>query len=76
MSKPTEKEVKKACRVIVNNAEVKALNYAVNYAKVAAGMTGRGLQVQILYVLNNITHWRGLEAKEVRKTLKMFINDI
>ena len=33
-------------------------------------MEGEELRVQLLYVLTNMSHWRGEAAKEVRKTLK------
>lgn len=48
-----------------------SLNYAVNYCKAAKFMTGEELRVQILYILNNITHWRHPQAKEVRAVLRM-----
>ncbi len=33
---------------------------------------GEALRVQCLYVLNNMSHWRGEIAKAVRQTLKTF----
>jgi len=60
-----------ACRNIIANADQKALNYAVNYAK--HGLEIENLvdaKVQALYILNNMTHWRGDLAKETRETLK------
>ena len=47
-----------------------SLNYAVNYCKAALEMTGHELDVQCLYILNNITSWRHPQAKEVRATLR------
>lgn len=70
--KPTENEVYDALKVIVKNSHLKALNYAVNYAKAGIGMTGHELHVQCLYVLTNISYWRGAEAKHTRKLLKDF----
>jgi hypothetical protein len=65
--------VKEALQAIVDNKDSKALNYAVNYASYGLSITDeRELRVQVLYVLNNITAWRGETAKEVRKTLKQF----
>lgn len=46
------------------------LNYAVNYCRAAKGMSGHELDVQILYILNNITSWRHPQAKEVRLVLR------
>ena len=33
-------------------------------------MVGEEMQVQLLYVLSNLSHWRGDKAKEVRTFLK------
>jgi len=70
--KPSENEVRKCLRHVVNNSHEKSLNYAVNYARAGLGMIGNSLRVQCLYVLNNMVYWRGDLAKEVRKTLKDF----
>jgi len=58
------------CRAIVRNADKPALNYAVNYAKAGIGMRGEEARVQALYILGNITTWRGDDAKQVRASLK------
>lgn len=67
---------------IIANKDAKALNYCVNYAehglhtldRVGVGTVtelDRGaIYTQILYVLNNMTHWRGDIAKQVRASLK------
>lgn len=68
----TEQEVKEALRCIMDNRTVKALNYAVNYAKEGLLQTGETLRVQCLYVLENMKAWRGEDAKRVRETLKTF----
>lgn len=73
VEKPTEKEVRAALKCIVDNRDAKALNYAVNYANAGMYMSGHELHVQVLYVLNNMTHWRGEDAKRVRQTLKTFV---
>ncbi|MEM2125022.1 MAG: hypothetical protein QXQ53_01330 [Candidatus Methanosuratincola sp.] len=65
--------VHEALQAIVNNRHEKAVNWAVNYA--LYGLTlpeGEELRVQCLYVLNNISRWRGELAKEVRATLKKY----
>ena len=49
----------------------KSLNYAVGYCQAARSMFGHELAVQCLYILNNITHWRHPQAKEVRVQLKL-----
>ena len=65
-----------ACQNIVDNADQKSLNYAVNYAKAGLLMTnGHEARVQILYILNNMTHWRGDLAKETRATFKRLVKE-
>jgi hypothetical protein len=72
MTKPTDQEVHSALRTIIRNGESKALNYCVNYAKAGLYMYEEVLRIQCLYVLNNMTHWIGEEAKEVRALLKAY----
>ena len=64
--------VHEALQTIVENRELKSLNYAVDYARAGLRMREGTIQLetQLLYVLSNITHWRGPLAKEVRETLK------
>ena len=51
--------------------QVNQVNYAVNYAKAGKRMVlSHEIKVQALYILNNITNWRGPNAKEVRAALK------
>jgi hypothetical protein len=60
-----------ACRSIVAHQGVRSLNYAIAYAK--HGLLVRNAheqKVQALYILNNMTHWRGDIAKRVREALK------
>ena len=70
--KATETEVKGAIETILKDraSYAKSLNYAVNYCRAALSMTGEELRVQCLYILNNISHWRHPDAKEVRRVLK------
>lgn len=71
--KVSEGEVHNVLRSIVNNAHEKSLNYAVNYARYGLEIGDpHELRVQCLYVLNNMTRWRGEEAKRVRATLKEY----
>lgn len=74
MTKSTEQEVKAAINTILSDKKAYAtsLNYAVNYCKAALAMSGYNLSVQIPYILNNISHWRHPEAKNVRMVLKNF----
>jgi hypothetical protein len=59
-----------ACYAIVTNRQEKALNYAVNYAREGMHMTGADARVQALYILNNMSRWRGPTAKLVRESLR------
>jgi hypothetical protein len=68
----SEGEVYNAFRAIINSSYEKSLNWAVDYARAGLNMKDEELKVQCLYVLNNITHWRGTVAKESRDLLKKF----
>ena len=59
-----------ACHAIVANRHEKALNYAIHYAYAGMRMTGADARVQALYILNNMSRWRGPTAKLVRESLK------
>lgn len=60
-----------ACRSIVAHQGVRSLNYAINYAKHGLLVSDPyEKKVQALYILNNMTHWRGDIAKRVRDSLK------
>lgn len=60
------------CESILRNRESKSLNYAVEYARAGMSMTQpKVIQVQSLYILNNITRWRGKDAEEARRVLKL-----
>ena len=71
---------KEAMKMIVDNQETPALNYAVNYARAGLSMDedSEDFRVQCLYVVNNISNWRSTKAfpipkeqiKEARKALK------
>lgn len=64
-------EFHSACQSILHESKSPALNYAVGYARAGLSMTDpREVQVQCLYILNNITHWRGTTAKRSRETFK------
>lgn len=62
---------RECCEAIVQNREQKSLNWAVNYAREGLTMTDPNeIKVQALYILNNMTQWRGDTAKAVRTSLK------
>ena len=65
---------KHACQNVVDNADQKSLNYCVNYAKHGLTVTDKHeAHVQAPYILNNMTHWRGVIATETRNILKNFV---
>ena len=74
----TEKQVKDAIRVILSDKKsyTTSLNWAVGYCKSALNMEGHWLKVQVLYILNSISHWRHPRAKEVRTLLKSYSKDL
>ena len=47
--------------------------YAENAMKASLQYGMDGLKTQILYILSNMSHWRGDRAKEVRMTLKEYV---
>lgn len=67
-----------ACSIIIQHGTARngrraepALNYAVGYAQAGLHLYDpEAIRVQILYILNNITHWRGTSATQVRRDLK------
>lgn len=51
--------------------QVQQVNYAVGYAKAGLSMRDpEAVRVQALYLVGNISRWRGDEAKQVRAGLK------
>ena len=59
------------CNSIIAHQDQPSLNYAVGYAKAGRHMTDpHEIRVQALYILNNMSYWRGDIAKEVRASLK------
>lgn len=75
MERPTDGQVRDALETLVvthHLTNIKALNYAVNYAAVGIELEGDELRIQCLYVLNNMSHWRGDDAKKVKAILKAY----
>lgn len=62
------------CEAIISDQDSPALNWCVNYAKEGRKMTDKmERKIQALYILNNMTRWRGPTAKCVRESLKQFV---
>lgn len=69
-----ELSFKECCNRIINVAMAKNsgdILYAATYARAGLRMTDpEEIRVQILYILNNLSGWRGPEAKETKEALK------
>jgi len=77
MTKPNLEDVKNAIKVILQDTKAyqTSLNWAVNYCRYALEISDeKEMQVQVLYILSNITSWRNEKAKEVRAVLKAYKN--
>lgn len=66
-----------ACQRVIRaagNAAPNALiQYAASYASAGIHMRDRdAIRVQALYILNNLSGWRGDEARMVKDTLRQF----
>lgn len=69
-------EFRNACRAVVANKEKRSLAYAVGYASAGLALAdARSIQVQCLYILNNMTGWRGPVATECRGIFKRLSTD-
>lgn len=62
-------EVMRAARLSPNN---RGLKYAAAYANAGIGMVGEEQRVQALYIRNNLSTWRGEEAKQVKQHFEEF----
>ena len=61
---------KEACATTLNRCNNE---YAKSYAKAGMHMDDcEEVRVQALYILNNITHWRGDDAEACRQTFKRY----
>jgi hypothetical protein len=61
------------CRTVVHECNNE---YAKAYAQAGLAMTDpHEIAVQALYILNNIQHWRGLAAKQIRTNLKQIAKE-
>ena len=58
------------CLLILKNKHEKALNYAVGYARAGIGMTGHDARFQALYILSNMSRWRGDTARATTRTAR------
>lgn len=68
---PLDQYFHQACQNIVDNADAKALNYCVGYAKAGLKMHDKHyILAQVPYLLSNMTHWRGPIARETKSILK------
>lgn len=71
MTKQAHMSFQECCDTIIKHSNEPALNYAVNYAKAGRNMIGEEARVQALYILNNMSRWRGDTARSVRAALRI-----
>lgn len=76
-TRSTEAQVNSALEVVLKLSGHGDLCYAQSYAKAGLQMhmTGYALYVQILYVLSNLSGWRGEEARATKTVLRSFKAD-
>jgi len=75
-----DEELKKALDKVLQLPDNVGYNtYAKAYATAALcnpythkRMEGDELRTQLLYILNNLTYWRGEEARQTKQTLKKY----
>lgn len=61
------------CHAVVHDCKNE---YAKSYARAGMALTDLdAIQTQALYILNNIVHWRGEHARQVRYNLKRFAGE-
>lgn len=46
------------------------IHYAASYASRGRNMVGAERRVQAMYILNNLTSWRGIKAQEVKAIIR------
>ena len=70
-----DEDVRGAIRAIISHRNEVSLNYCYGYAAVSREMVlhTNEFNTQVLYILNNMTHWRGAVAASVRSTLKSYL---
>lgn len=66
-----------ACQRVIRAAKQakpdSLIQFAASYAKAGVSMTDReAIRVQSLYILNNLSGWKGEEARKVKATLNQF----
>ena len=55
---------------IIISSEKNSGFIGIAHEKTGKMMVGKEMKVQLLYVLSNLSHWRGERAKEVKAVLK------
>lgn len=78
MNNEEKKDLSWAFQVLDSDREKASLAWAVNYVRygkvmLATDAADADIKTQILYILNNISHWRHPDAKRVREILKAFV---
>ncbi|QGZ14307.1 hypothetical protein PP940_gp027 [Rhizobium phage RL2RES] len=70
----TMEEWNEACQAVVKKAQSSLpgtlIQYGAAYAQRGYMMYGEERRVQALYILNNLSGWRGEEAKKTKEVFK------
>lgn len=72
--KVTSEDVYDVCRRILAEPKYRSMELAHAYARVGLQLSGKSLRTHILYLLANLTNWKGTTASECKKVLGEFIS--
>lgn len=75
MKPVSDREWKSACDAVLkasleNKKPGALIHYAATYASAGRNMVGEHRRVQALYILNNLTSWRGIVAQETKEIFR------
>lgn len=66
-----------ACQDVIDLAKGQYAGYAQQYAKAGLRMGDRhAIKLQALYILTNLTHWQGQDARHAKAALRDFASDV
>ena len=60
-------------RAIVKDHPANMRGEALSYMRAALSMSGHMLHVQVLYIINNLDNWRGVESKRIKQELRAYL---
>lgn len=71
-----EDKVREAFQEVLDKAQGGFADYAKAYARAGLLMTGEDLMYQVPYVLSNLQHWRGEDARRVKDVFKTYLKEV